>query len=63
MSEFCYGTRMGKHRQFSGFSLPDKFRVSGNLAIPNVWECANSRNMKTVCGKPYHYQSDGLRGN
>ena len=29
-------------------------------AIPDLWECINSDNMETFCGKPYRSQAVGF---
>ena len=33
------------------------------LAIPNIWECTNSRKMEIFCVKPYLNQAEGFWGN
>ena len=46
MSEFPYSkTRMGKHRQFPGSTLPYKFRVNGNPC---------NHQSPGMCKFPYH---------
>ena len=58
---------MGKVRENTEISHILRYLADLELmrtyAIPNVWECKNSRKMEILCGKPYHSPPVGFWGN